>query len=845
MPIPRRWMRLQRNCSIPPPQLRRSPRYRVTLATPREGHLAFLLPNNNSVLIVGGTSGGAPVASSELFIPQQSTQGVWSYAFGSTGSMSAARSSASGAANQVSSPSSVMQTNGMLLVAGGNGASGNALNSAELYGFATVQTDRSDYPPGTTVTITGSGWKPGEAVAMQLVESPLIDTHGPYSVTADANGNISDRSFTTDAHDVNVKFTLTAIGSVSQAQMTFTDAPNFIVSGAVNDDVTGVGIAGATVSFYQSSSSTCTAPSAWTPASTTTASDGTYTATGTGNIATLCAVVTAPANYTASGAVAGTGSTVVSSTEISTPDGSAGGTSTGNNFFVHSTAAVETIAAANASAAYSANAQNALLTATVTSTDGTVNTGSVSFTVKNGATVIGTATSGNVTSGSASVNYALPAQTAAKSYTIQASYSTGGGASDVTDSSHQLTVGAAALTVTGITVNSKVYNGATTATLNTASAALLGVGSGDTVTLNASSYTANFSDKNVANGKAVTVTGLALSGASAANYTLTQPTGLTGNITSATLTITAINRTKTFGQTVTFAGTEFTTSGLVSPDTVTSVTLTSAGAVATATVAGSPYSIVPSAAVGSGLGNYTIAYVNGTLTVTPALAFVRSAGGFTASGAFTTTISPTAGDFLAVVVMQIEGGATPSVMTDNKASVYTKDCDLTYNQGFGAGRRMTVYHLLNAPSGITTVNITTTVPTRAIVAEYSGMPTSGTVLDVCGTVNNQTTGVTSWTSPATTTTANDVVLGIAETGYTGTAGYAAGAAGRAGREQTNASDGDDSYLEDKVGVAAGSYTATGTTHGVGWRIDGRSSRTKPPHRRLRPPSPAQTRQRLR
>ena len=38
-------------------------------------------------------------------------------------------------------------------------------------------------------------------------------------------------------------------------------------------------------------------------------------------------------------------------------------------------------------------------------------------------------------------------------------------------------------------------------------------------------------------------------------------------------------------------------------------------AAATATVAGSPYAIVPSAAVGTGLGNYTISYVNGTLTV--------------------------------------------------------------------------------------------------------------------------------------------------------------------------------------------------------------------------------------
>ena len=69
---------------------------------------------------------------------------------------------------------------------------------------------------------------------------------------------------------------------------------------------------------------------------------------------------------------------------------------------------------------------------------------------------------------------------------------------------------------------------------------------------------------------------------------------------------------------MTFAGTEFTTSGLVNGDTVTSVTLTSTGSAATATVAGSPYPIVPSAAVGTGLGNYTISYVNGTLTVNTA-----------------------------------------------------------------------------------------------------------------------------------------------------------------------------------------------------------------------------------
>ena len=45
------------------------------------------------------------------------------------------------------------------------------------------------------------------------------------------------------------------------------------------------------------------------------------------------------------------------------------------------------------------------------------------------------------------------------------------------------------------------------------------------------------------------------------------------------------------------------------------MTLTSAGAAATAGVAGSPYAIVASAATGSGLSNYSITYHDGSLTV--------------------------------------------------------------------------------------------------------------------------------------------------------------------------------------------------------------------------------------
>ncbi len=107
------------------------------------------------------------------------------------------------------------------------------------------------------------------------------------------------------------------------------------------------------------------------------------------------------------------------------------------------------------------------------------------------------------------------------------------------------------------------------------------------------------------------------SGTGLDNYSITYiPGALTVN--PAPLTITANSWSKTYGQSVTFAGTEFTSSGLLNSDTVTSAILASAGAAVTATVAGSTYPISISSAIGTGLGNYSITYVSGTLTVNPA-----------------------------------------------------------------------------------------------------------------------------------------------------------------------------------------------------------------------------------
>ena len=93
---------------------------------------------------------------------------------------------------------------------------------------ATVMTDKADYVPGETVLITGSGWEPGETVALELVEEPLIHPAETLYAIADAEGNITNAEYVIQDHDIGQTFTLTATGLSSGliAQTTFTDACN-------------------------------------------------------------------------------------------------------------------------------------------------------------------------------------------------------------------------------------------------------------------------------------------------------------------------------------------------------------------------------------------------------------------------------------------------------------------------------------------------------------------------------------------------------------------------------------------------------------------------------------------
>ncbi len=177
-----------------------------------------------------------------------------------------------------------------------------------------------------------------------------------------------------------------------------------------------------------------------------------------------------------------------------------------------------------------------------------------------------------------------------------------------------LTITPASLTVTA-SAQSKTYGD--TLALGTTAFTSSGLQNGETiggVTLAAAGGTAA-----TANAGSYTITPSAATGGtfSASNYSITYDTG-TLTVNPALITLTASNQSKTYGSTLNLGTTAYsiTSGSLRNSDTITGVTLTSAGAVDTANV--NTYGIVPSAAVGTGgfnATNYTISYGNGTLTV--------------------------------------------------------------------------------------------------------------------------------------------------------------------------------------------------------------------------------------
>ncbi|WP_158525557.1 YDG domain-containing protein, partial [Polynucleobacter paneuropaeus] len=159
------------------------------------------------------------------------------------------------------------------------------------------------------------------------------------------------------------------------------------------------------------------------------------------------------------------------------------------------------------------------------------------------------------------------------------------------------------LTVTGTTVTNKTYDGTNVATVTGGS--LVGVVSGETVTL---TQAGSFSQSNVGTGLAVTIADT-LGGASS-NYTLTQPTGLTANITPKALTVSsasAANKTYDATNAATLSG---TLSGVVSADSA-NVILVQAGSFSQSNVGTGLTVTAADSLTGSAAGNYTLTQPTG------------------------------------------------------------------------------------------------------------------------------------------------------------------------------------------------------------------------------------------
>ncbi len=177
----------------------------ATLSSARHGHEAFRLEHNGGVLLVGGTGADGAPAPAELVLP-------W---------MNAARPV----------PSSTLRTGvagaptsreGVHIVAGGRNAA-LVHASTEYFGFATLKTDKDDYAPGEFVTITGTGWQPGETVQLWLHEVGTGAPDMPLNAIADEHGNIFNDFWAPNQSHVGVRFYLTATGAGASAQTTFTD----------------------------------------------------------------------------------------------------------------------------------------------------------------------------------------------------------------------------------------------------------------------------------------------------------------------------------------------------------------------------------------------------------------------------------------------------------------------------------------------------------------------------------------------------------------------------------------------------------------------------------------------
>jgi len=295
-----------------------------------------------------------------------------------------------------------------------------------------------------------------------------------------------------------------------------------------------------------------------------------------------------------------------------------------------------------------------------------------------------------------------------------------------------ITVSAVALTVTNLPALDQVYDGTTNATLDATNAGLAGVLDGDDVTLVTSNAVAYFADKNVGTDKPVTVTGLALGGAAAANYALVDPTNVTADITVAGLTVAGVTAaSKVYdGTTNAQLNGAATLNGAVSGDDVSLVTDGVSAAFAGPNVGtGIPVTVSGYAITGADADNYTLTQPSGlaaditaaTLTIT-ATANTKIYDGSTSAAAIPTT-----------------SGLQSSDTVTGLAETYD-----TKNVGTGKTLSVSAYLVNDGNSG-NNYTVSTATSTAGVIVQASGSVALGSLSQ---TYNGSAEAATATTTPS-------------------------------------------------------------------------------------------------
>ncbi|MES2905992.1 MAG: YDG domain-containing protein [Pseudomonadota bacterium] len=309
------------------------------------------------------------------------------------------------------------------------------------------------------------------------------------------------------------------------------------------------------------------------------------------------------------------------------------------------------------------------------------------------------------------------------------------------------------LAINGVVANSKVYDGNTSLLLDTSGAGLAGLVSGDAVVLSAFSSSGSFSDRNVGTGKNVNASGFAISGADSGNYALSQPSGLTANITPRQLTAAVTANNKVYDGGTVATGSTGSLTGIISGDTISFAGTDSYSFVDKNVGTGKVVTETGLSLVGADAGNYVLGTLTGSASITPKN---LSISGVSAdSKVYDRTLVAN----LTTAGSSLVGAVSGDAVTLNGASASGSFADI--NVGVGKAVTATGFNISGADSG----NYTLTQPV-ALTASIT--PKSLTV-----TADNKTKGYGS-SDPALTYTYNGLVSGDSAATFTGALSRAAG-----------------------------------------------------------------------